>query len=259
MPNKYLNKLEGKRVVVVGGTSGIGFAAAEAAVEYGAIVTVASSNQAKVDRAVERLRESYPDAVARVRGKTLDLSDDSLEEKVVALYEFAAQGNKLDHIIETAGDVFGPTPLSEFTPEKSLASYKLRLTGSIILAKVALRFLNMNPTSSFTLTSGVADSKPQAGWAGVAPTAAAKKGLMRSLTNDLKPVRVNCVCPGAVKTEMYGAFGDQVDAFVEMQRLKTLTGTIGKPEDLAECYLSIMKNYYINGAEIYVDGGFLLH
>jgi NAD(P)-dependent dehydrogenase (short-subunit alcohol dehydrogenase family) len=61
MPSKFLNKLQGHRVVIFGSTSGIGFAVAEGAIEYGAIVLVSSSSTDKVARALERLRTSYPE------------------------------------------------------------------------------------------------------------------------------------------------------------------------------------------------------
>src|ERR1700744_1071718 len=106
MSPKYSNKLEAKRVLVIGGTSGIGFCVAEACVEFGAIVTVASSRQEKVDKAVERLCTSYPDARTRISGHTVDLASSDVEEALKVLLEFTAKEGKLDHIVHTAGDSF---------------------------------------------------------------------------------------------------------------------------------------------------------
>lgn len=261
MPPKYINKLQGKRVVVIGGTSGIGFATAEAAMEYGAIVVVASSQQDKVDRAVHRIRTSYPEAKDRISGTTLDLGAADVEDQVAALFDFASDHgrHKLDHIIETAGGPFRQVPLADVTPEKVQDVLQVRLTGTLIVAKIAMRYLHIGPESSLTLTSGVSDSKPTMGWAIMAPVGAAKKGMTRALALDMKPVRVNCVCPGATKTELFDHFAaDRLEEVLESYRAKTLTGTIGTPEDLAECYLSAMKNYFMTGVEIYADGGYLL-
>jgi len=261
MPPKYVNKLQGKRVVVIGGTSGIGFAAAEASVEYGATVVVASSKQEKVDNAVARIRKSCPDARDLIRGKTVDLGAENVEEQLIALFDFATEDgkHKLDHIVDTAGDSFRMSPLQEVTREKITAPLKVRLTGTLMMAKVAMKYLNLSPASSFTTTSGVSDAKPVQGWTLMAPIGAAKKGLARALANDMKPIRVNCVCPGAVKTELFDHFGaERLEQIIEMYKAKTLTNTIGTPEDLAECYLCSMKNNFMTGVEIYADGGYLL-
>lgn len=263
MSPKFINKLQGKRVVIVGGTSGLGFATAEAAIEYGAIVVVASSKQENVDRAVDRIQKAYPEAGDRIRGKTVDLSSPSMEEQIVALLDFATDGgkHKLNHIVDTAGGQFQLSPLKEVTPEMLEGLYKVRLVGSAMLAKVAARYLDASAASSMTVTSGVVDSRPFGpGTAALAPVGAAKRGLARSLAVEMKPIRVNAVCPGAVKTELFTQFGDpeRVEQMVELFKSKTLTNTIGAPEDLAECYISLMKNPFITGSEIFADGGYLL-
>ncbi|KIX09838.1 uncharacterized protein Z518_00919 [Rhinocladiella mackenziei CBS 650.93] len=261
MAPKYINKLQGKRVVIVGGTSGIGFATAEAAVEYGAIVVVASSKQENVDKAVERIQQAYPDAGDRIRGKTVDLSADDIEEQIVALFDFATEGgkHKLDHIVDTAGDFWRPTPLSEATRESIVEPMKIRTTGTVMLAKVALKYLATTPESSFTTTGGVMDTKPLPGLSVFAPVGAARKGLTYALALDMKPIRVNCVCPGAVKTEMFDHFGaDRLDEILEVFRSKTLLNRVGAPEDLAECYISVMKNNFQTGSLIYAHGGYFL-
>lgn len=259
MPLKYSNKLNGKRVVVVGGTSGIGFAAAEAAVEYGAIVVVASSQQSKVDNTVEKIRMSYPDVGDRIRGKVLDLSAEDVEDQITSLFDFATDGGKykLDHLIQTAGDLFEMTPLAEATHEKFTDAFRVRVTGSLLLAKIGLKYINPSPLSSFTLTSGILDTKPRPGLAVMAPVGAALKGLTHALAVDMKPIRVNCVCPGAVKTERFDRFSNPEEV-MEMFRSMTLSQVLGTPEDLAECYLCSMNNPFMTGVEIYADGGYLL-
>ena len=73
--SKYVSKLTGARVLVLGGTSGIGFCVAEAALEYGAIVTIASSRQEKLDRAVTRLNASYPQHQSNITSVQCDIGD----------------------------------------------------------------------------------------------------------------------------------------------------------------------------------------
>lgn len=95
--SKYSLKLKGQKVLIIGGSSGLGFAAAEASIENGASVIISSSSQQKVDKAVERIKQSYPSAKDRVSGHAADLgTQDTLEKNVVDLLE--KTGGKLDHI-----------------------------------------------------------------------------------------------------------------------------------------------------------------
>jgi NAD(P)-dependent dehydrogenase (short-subunit alcohol dehydrogenase family) len=235
---------------------------AEAAIEHGAIVVVASSRQANIDKTIKRIREQYSDAEQRIQGKTVDLSAEDLEQQISALYDFATENgkHKLDHIVSTAGDSFALVGLTDLTPQQVQNAYKVRMVGSITLAKVGLKYLNKSPTSSITFTTGVNCTKPSGrGWAALAPVGTAIVGLVHALAHEMKPIRVNCVSPGAVHTELFDSFaGDKLEEVLAMYRAKTLTDTVGKPEDLAECYVSIMKNAFLTGREIAVDGGYLL-
>ena len=115
---KYLDKLAGKRVLIFGGTSGIGFSVAEAATEFGAHVIVSSSTTEKINATIKRLSASYPDAANRISGHRADLSDaNTLEANIEATLKFVTNDgvNKLDHIVITAG---APAhgALADFTP-----------------------------------------------------------------------------------------------------------------------------------------------
>ena len=261
MASKYSDKLQNKLIVIVGGSSGIGFAVAEACVEYGARVVVASSKQQNVDNAVARIQKVYPEAGEHIRGSRLDLSAEDIEAQIMSLFDFASGDGKykVDHVVMTAGGMFRPSSLDRITPDDIDACYKIRMIGTVMLAKHATKYLNNRPTSSFTITSGVRDLKPFPGFAAIAPVGAALKSLARALANDMKPIRVNCVCPGPVRTEGFDRIaGDQSERVLESFRSKTFTNTLGTPEDLAECYVCSMKCNFMEGAEIYADGGHLL-
>ncbi|KAK6530168.1 hypothetical protein TWF694_003535 [Orbilia ellipsospora] len=260
---KYINKLEGKRVLIVGGTSGIGFGVAEACVEYGAIVTVASSQQTKVTAAVDRLKAAYPESADKITGKTCDLSADNMEENIKNLYDFATSNgaHKLDHVVDTAGDLHNMNQklaAVTYTPDPKYG--RVRYFGPMMLAKYALEYMNSSPESSFTLTSGVMAHKPREGLSAIIGLASAKECMSRALAVDMKPIRVNTVSPGAIKTEMWDMFGDEkaVAGMIQLFKSKTLTGTIGLPEDTAESYLYCMKNHFLTGRTLHAEGGFLL-
>ena len=185
----------------------------------------------------------------------LDLIAEDTEAQITSLFDFASGDgkNKVDHVVMTAGGMFRPSSLDKITPDDVDACYKIRMIGTVMLAKHAIKYFNTRPTSSFTITSGVRDLKPFPGFAAIAPVGAALKSLARALANDMKPIRVNCVTEGFDRIAW-----DQSDRVLESFRSKTFTNTLGTPEDLAECYVCSMKCNFMDGAEIYLDGGHLL-
>ena len=114
---KYTGKLQNKNVLVLGGSSGIGFAVAEAALEFGSVVTVSSSNSERVQDAVAKLQSAYPSKSGNVRGHVCDISiQDKLEENTIALLDGVVKdtGRKIDHIVHTVR-----TPVVQITPRPS--------------------------------------------------------------------------------------------------------------------------------------------
>jgi len=258
---KYITKLSKSRVLVLGGTSGIGFCVAEAALEHGASVIISSSSPAKLSRAIDRLKTTYPDRAEQVSGHTCDLSQpDSLEPNLEKLLTAAAGGSSIDHIVFTAGDILTIPHVSEATVDSIQKFSVVRFLGPMILAKVAPKHLSPGPTSSITLTGGVNAEKPSPGWTIATAYGAGLEGLTRGLAVDLKPVRVNMVAPGAVHTELFNSIipEENMDGVLQKYRNGTTTGTVGRPEDLAEAYIYAMKDHFITGSLIKSNGGSLL-
>ncbi|KAI4244837.1 MAG: hypothetical protein L6R42_010334, partial [Xanthoria sp. 1 TBL-2021] len=138
--SKYLSKLRDKRVLVLGGTSGLGFCVAEAALEHDAHVVVASSTQPKIDKTLSRLQTSYPDKAAKISGHTCDLAQlETLEANIEALFKAATDNNtkKIDHIVSTAGDTIHAPKVSELTVETIQKLGNVRFFGPLVLAKYA--------------------------------------------------------------------------------------------------------------------------
>ena len=260
MAQKYANKLHNKRVLIIGGTSGIGFGVAEACVEFGAIVTVASSRKEKVEKTIQRLVTSYPDAKDRISGHTCDLASDDVEGELKTLFEFAAKDGKLDHLVNTAGDSFGLVKIGDITAADIQKHGKVRFAGTLLMAKYAPQYMNQTSDSSITTTGGVNSTKPGEGWSSMAGWGSAKEGMARGLAVDLKPIRVNCVSPGAIDTELFDRFGSRGsrEQIVEMYKNKTLVKRIGKPEDIAEAYLYLMRDGFVTGTTLLSDGGYVL-
>jgi NAD(P)-dependent dehydrogenase (short-subunit alcohol dehydrogenase family) len=245
MPSKYLNKLRGASVVVIGGSAGIGYGVAEAAVEHGASVVIASRTKDKVDAAVSKLQNEYPDHASNIRGTTVDMSvnETNTEEQLVALFDLATDNGKkpIDHVIDTSGDtsLFGKLTLATAEKEIMAKATSVRSMGMVILAKVASRYFRKSYTSSMTLTSGAMMYKPRPGVSAVAAMSGSKEIATKALAIDLAPVRVNLVSPGAIETELllgvsrFGQGGSKEDV-LKMYGNMTLLKRVGQVEDVVE-------------------------
>jgi len=251
MPAQKYRKLQGKHVLVIGGTSGLGYAVAEASLESGASVTVSSSSPSRVQAAISGLQTSYPGT--KVAGYACDLSKPTVEQDIEALF---AQTGKVDHIVFTAGDKLDPSPLQETTLQSMYASGQVRFFAPLLVAKVGARYLSPGPESSITLTTGSVAEHPQPGWAVIAGFGAGLHGMARNLALDLKPIRVNLVSPGAVETPLWNDIGKEAkEALFKQLVEKHPTGRIGQPEDVAEAYLWLMKDANATGTVAYSNSG----
>lgn len=265
MTPKYVSKLQGQRVLILGGTSGIGFCVAEAAIEHGATVIIAGSKQSKLDSKLAELEESYPDAKGRILGKTCDLSNlQDQESNILALLDFATENKskKLDHIVNTTGDGLNNPPFTELTVDTIYKAQTVRIIAPLMLAKHAETYLHKSPSSSIIFTGGAGILKPAPGWTLMPIIGGMLNSLVLSLAVNIAPIRVNIVSPGQVLTELWGGgqklSEEKAAAVAESNKGRVLTGQIGKPEDLAEAYLQLMKNHFITGQNILSDGGLLL-
>ena len=264
MAPKYGNKLTGKRVLVIGGTSGIGFCVAEACLEFGAIVTVASSRQEKIDQTIKRLTASYPDAQDRVSGHVVDLAGAEVETALTSLFDFATDHHthELDHVVSTAGDTLSVGKIADVTTAQVQQYGQVRFISMLMIAKIAQRYIRSDSASSFTLTGGISSTKPPKGWSALVGWNCAKEALVRGLAVDMAPLRCNLVAPGAIDTEyIYHMAGDdntKQKQLLEFFSSKGLLGKTGKPEDTAEAYLYFMRDTYCTGQVLKTEGGYLL-
>lgn len=247
---KYTNRLAGKHILIIGGTSGIGFTTAEASLEHGARVTISSSNQSRIDDALFRLATTYPSAKGRTSGHTCNLRGEDMEQSINELFK---KTGKVDHVIHTAGDALSTMPLEEVTVQKIRDAGDVRFTSATIVAKYAKQYLNSGPESSVILTSGGVAERPHMGWSIVAGYAAGLYGLTRNLALELKPIRVNLVSPGFVDTELWDE--EVRKTWAEATAKRVPTGRAAMPEDIAEAYLYLMKDRNCTGSILKTDSG----
>jgi NAD(P)-dependent dehydrogenase (short-subunit alcohol dehydrogenase family) len=233
-----------QKIVVVGGSSGMGLATAQSAALEGAEVIVASSSQERVDAALNELPDGCEGAVVDVRD----------EAQIAALFERVAE---LDHIVFTAGDAFTPRPLADLSLSDAHATFDVRFWGAVTVAKHAAP--RIRPGGSIALTTGTVGQRPVPGAALAAAGAGAAEGLVRGLAAELAPIRVNAVRAGAVRTPLWDTVPEtQREALFTRLAQRTLTGTVGKPSEIAAAHLYLMHNQFVTGTVITVDGGLLL-
>jgi len=241
--------LEGKTVLIVGGTSGIGFGVAKASLlSLASHVIVASSSEDKVTNAVERLEKviSEKKAPGRVTGEVVDAKQSA------SIKQLVGKVGAIDHLVWTAGDGLRLRPLKDTDVDASKVGLDVRSWGAVTAAQVA----QIKPGGSITLTTGTLLVKPLPGWSLGGAVSGAVDSFTRGLAVDLAPVRVNSVCAGVVETELWNSMPkEQVAAFMKSASEKQLVKHIADPDEVAEAYLFLMKCGYITGQRIEVDGG----
>ncbi|KAF8603585.1 NAD(P)-binding protein [Ceratobasidium sp. AG-I] len=243
--------LHDKKVIVIGGSSGIGYAVADAAISNGASVVVASSSQIKIDGIIERLRKSNTNAT--VTGQAVDITN------FESLTSFLTKEAPFDHLVITAGEVPTGTQIQKGVDLREQLQDSLNLRYWAVLNAAQHIHTNglVRPGGSFTMTIGTVQARPLPGWGFFSGVVGAVETATRGLALDLKPLRVNTIAPGYTDTALTEQFPpDLRKAFIEKAQNSLPVGRIGKPEEVAEAYIFAMK--YLTGQVITVDGGGVL-
>ncbi|KAH1553806.1 hypothetical protein KXX57_006474 [Aspergillus fumigatus] len=234
--------IKNSTIVIFGGSSGIGYGVADKCLSEGAVVHISSSNPTRITQAVSSLKEKYPEG--QVTGHTCDLSLPDVEQGLVKLFEEIAS---CDHIVYTAGDALAVRPLKDLDLQFIQKAGHIRFDVPLLVAKLALRVLKPGYTSSLILTGGAVGDRPQPDWAVVAGYAAGLYGMVRGLALDMKPLRVNFVSPGPVKTGLF------TDELAEMFAKRTTLGKVGSVEEAAEAVLQLAEEGRLNHFEYHPD------
>jgi NAD(P)-dependent dehydrogenase (short-subunit alcohol dehydrogenase family) len=236
--------LTGKRVIILGGSAGLGLATAKLAASEGAGIVIVSSNQQRINKALEELPQGST-------GFAVDLSQ---EENIKNFFDNI--GN-FDHLVYTAGENLNLNIIAETEIEKARQFFNLRFWSAFAAVKYAAPHINKG--GSISLTSGVAGARPGSGWSVATSICSAMEGFVRAMAVELAPIRVNCVVPGVVKTNLWGSMSD-----VDRESLYKNTGDalllkrVGEADDIALAFTYLIKQQYGTGQNIVVDGGAVL-
>jgi len=232
--------LKEKRVVIIGGSSGMGLASARAAAAAGAYVLIAGRSRDKLHQAMEEIG-------GEVEGHTLDVTR---EDEV---RDFFAGVGTLDHLVTTAASgASGPFVSLESAVVRGV--FESKFWGQYHAARFAAPRIQAG--GSITLFAGVASEKPLPGLVAYAAVNGAIESLGRTLAVELAPVRVNVVSPGIVMTPVYAGMPERErTALFDAVAEKLPVRRVGQPDDVAQTVIYLMTNGFTTGSVVAVDGG----
>jgi NAD(P)-dependent dehydrogenase (short-subunit alcohol dehydrogenase family) len=228
--------MAGQRVVVVGGTSGMGLATVRAAAAAGAEVVAAG-----------RRPVAHRQSAAGVQQAEVDVTDES---SVRALFESVGE---LDHVLVTAS----PGSSGAFVDQDLTAAREFmdgKFFGSWMCARYAAPHLRAR--GSITFVTGGAVIRPPANGSIITAAFAAVEALTRALAIELGPRRVNTIRPGYTDSEMWSFL--PADAREDLRRRVADAMPVkrmGSPEDVAHAAVFLMTNPQVTGAVLEVTGG----
>ena len=234
------SSLHDAAVVVIGGSSGIGFETARLAREAGARVTIAGRDEGRLAAAVESLGGD-------TRGVALGVAD---ENAVRGLFE---SFDHVDHVATLAGTHVAGA-LVDVDTSVLQGPVDNRLWGPVFICKHAAPRMT---TGSITFCTGSGLARPRRGAAIVSAAAGGSEFLARAMAVELAPVRVNVVRPGIVDTPLLDrlAPGGRDDALLEAMAKRILLRRVARPEEIADAILFLMSNQYVTGTTLTIDGG----
>jgi NAD(P)-dependent dehydrogenase (short-subunit alcohol dehydrogenase family) len=233
-------QLKNNSVLVIGGGSGIGFGIAKGAADEGAKVTIASRNAEKIAEKAKSIGGT---------AAVLDVTEEA------AIEEFFKEHTGFDHIAFTAGDTDGLSmgALSDLNLKQATSRFNTRFWGAVAVAKHGA--IKLPPGGSYTFTNGMLAHRPMRGMPIVSASAMAAEGLALGLAVDLAPVRVNCVCPGLIETGLFARYGEARHEMLRAMSQRQLIQRPGTPEEAAEAYLTCMRNTFMTGQILKIEGG----
>ena len=232
--------LNGKRAIVLGGTSGIGLAATQQLEAAGATVTAGSRSAANIEQASAATGDA-------VTFRTIDVLD---REALAALFE---EHRGFDILVNAAtGGERASGPFLQMDLDGFQGSFR-KLWG--YTNSVRLGTEHMAADGAITLVSGYPARKANPGSLAISTVGNAVEGFVRALAPEIAPRRINVVSPGVIDTPMFAAQGDARQQFLDAATRNMLIKRAGRADEVAAAILFTLRNDYMTGGRIDIDGG----
>lgn len=241
------NALAGKIAVVTGGSTGIGLGVAKRFVSEGATVVITGRRQAELDAAVAEIGEK----ASAVRADVSSLSDlDALYEEV------GKRHGRIDVLVANAGGG-SLAKLGEITEEHFDQTFAINVKGVLFTVQKALPL--MTHGGSVIVTGSTTSIMGTDAFSVYSATKAAIRNFVRSWILDLKGsnIRVNVLSPGPIDTPALRGVAEQAPGLIEQLAAAVPLGRIGDPDETGKVavFLASDASSFVNGAELFVDGG----
>lgn len=237
-------KLNDQKIIIMGGGSGIGLAAAKALAELGGRVVITGRNE-------EKLRKAAKDAGMPLETAAFDASS---EKDLRGFYDRVGPFN---HLVLTLSGAKGGGPFSSLTLDALRDGFEAKFFLHFLAAQGALGTLANN--GSITFVSAISARGSMPGTAGLAAINGAIEAMVRPLARELKPRRVNAVSPGVVETPWWDRLpSDQRQALLTGAASMSLVGRNAQADEIAQAIVFLVTNGFTTGTVIEIDGGLRL-
>ncbi|MCU5223075.1 SDR family oxidoreductase [Bacillus tropicus] len=236
-----ITTLKGSRIVIIGGSSGIGFATAEQAIEQGAHVIIAGRSKEKLMVAQEVINNNH------LQTFVLDNQDTN------QLQDFFKKVGNFDHLF-TPGASYTLGPITA-TNDIAESSFIGKFWPQYYAVKYAIPFLSNS--GSIVLMSGAFSQRPLKGAPAYGACNGAIESLGKALAVELAPIRVNVVSPGTIRRE-HEQNENRLTAYGAYKSLSLVKRT-GHNDEIAHTVLYLMQNSFTTGNVLFPDGGYTYH
>jgi NAD(P)-dependent dehydrogenase (short-subunit alcohol dehydrogenase family) len=243
-----LGDLEGKKVIIIGGSTGIGYATAELALEHGADVVITSRDGSRADRAVAELRAVTGNS--RLDGGVVEIT------KRPAVASFLESQAPFDHLV-LPGSTVHRLKFDDLPETESRESFDGKFWGPFWAAYDGRHHIRRG--GSIIFYSGAASRRPLEGYVIGAAIDGAIDAATRSLAWEMAKdgIRVNCISPGIILTDIIrrGRTQAEFDAIMKHHAERVPLKRVGDPEECARGALYLMTCGFVTGEVLGIDGG----